>query len=234
MTAAHSLEEAEVISEAGHEGKLGTYIGVTMAILGVLLAYCSALVGSERTLLLRMLMEQQSAHAKYQAQNVKHRVALMALAQVSATALGAPNPSLNKATLLDMAQSVDHYLEEATLADDWTNSFDGIIKAHMEAQETYEQGLLSAEIGIVIASIALLFRRKEIWQISILLGILALFLAVKTMIHAGDEVKEQTLRIKAAEKKYEDARTSSKTAKFEEELVRQMITWAGGKPAKAN
>lgn len=33
----------------GKSEKLGTFIGVTMAILGVLLAVCSALVGSERT-----------------------------------------------------------------------------------------------------------------------------------------------------------------------------------------
>jgi hypothetical protein len=50
MSAHAALEHSEHIAHAGLGGdRLGTYIGVTMAILGVLLAFSSAMVGSERT-----------------------------------------------------------------------------------------------------------------------------------------------------------------------------------------
>src|SRR5690349_13942696 len=89
-----TLEHAEHISHAGHghgDGhdahaaeKLGTYIGITMAILGVLLAFCAAKVGAERTELIEVLVEQQHAHAKYQAQDIKHRLAVNNLRQLHA------------------------------------------------------------------------------------------------------------------------------------------------------
>ena len=90
------LEHAEHIAHAGHGGgdhghghddhaahsKLGTYIGITMAVLGVILAYCAAKVGAERTELIQTLVEQQNAHAKYQAQDIKHRMGVLSLRQL--------------------------------------------------------------------------------------------------------------------------------------------------------
>jgi len=96
------LEHAEHIAHAGHGGgdhghgdghghddhaahsKLGTYIGITMAVLGVILAYCAAKVGAERTDLIQTLVEQQNAHAKYQAQDMKHRMGVLTLRQLHA------------------------------------------------------------------------------------------------------------------------------------------------------
>src|SRR6185312_3134334 len=92
------LEHAEHIAHASHGGgdhghggghddhaaqsRLGTFIGITMAVLGVILAYCAAEVGDERTELIQTLVEQQNAHAKYQAQQMKHRIAIISLRQV--------------------------------------------------------------------------------------------------------------------------------------------------------
>ena len=67
--ATDTLEQAEHIGHAGHDGggdpRLPTRIGITMAILGVLLALTSGQVGGERTDLVKALVEQQHAHAKY-------------------------------------------------------------------------------------------------------------------------------------------------------------------------
>src|SRR6267154_1286091 len=110
MGAHQTLEHSEHISHAGHGGhddhggsKLGTYVGITMAILGVLLAFCAAKVGGERTELVQTLVEQSKAHAQYHAQDVKHRVAVIALQQLHATAFGSAAGTLNKSDVLAMA-----------------------------------------------------------------------------------------------------------------------------------
>jgi hypothetical protein len=77
MGAHETLEHAEPIAHGGHgehgdhdhggDQSLGMKVGVTMAILGVLLAFCAARVGAERTELVEALVDQQDAHAKSQA-----------------------------------------------------------------------------------------------------------------------------------------------------------------------
>ena len=231
MSAAHALEHSEHIAHAGHADRLGTYIGVTMAILGVVLAFCSAMVGSERTLLVQKLVEQQNAHAKYQAQDVKHRMSFLALTQVQATTFGSNNNSVSKDSVLSLARTVERYLAESVLAKEWTVSYDGVIKAHMEAQEEYEHALLAAEIGIVIASVALMIKRREAWFIAVALGLGAIVIAGQTMIHVKHEVKEAEQMIAAAGNKYETARKANKTTRIEDEFLGAVFTWAGGKPA---
>src|ERR1700722_11624984 len=84
MPAAHEqLEHAEHASHAGHsghhEGGGNTYFGVTMAILGALIAFCAAMVGSERNELTRTLIEETQAHADYTASSTKYRLTMLEL-----------------------------------------------------------------------------------------------------------------------------------------------------------
>ncbi len=68
--AAHAGEHAH----GGLDGnRLSTYTGMTMAVLGVLLAFASAKVGGERTELVKSMVEQQDAHMRYITQDIKHR-----------------------------------------------------------------------------------------------------------------------------------------------------------------
>ena len=234
MSGLHALEHAAGHGHGGDHGggdKLGTYIGVTMAMLGVLLALCSALVGSERTLLVEKLVEQQNAHAKYQAQDVKHRMSFLALTQVRAVAFAGPTPMVKKDDILRLANSVQRYLGESVAAKDWTNSYDPVIKAHMEGQEEFEHGLLLAEIGIVIASIALLMKRKSAWVVSVVLGVACIGVLGTTWVHVRHEVQKSELLVAAAKEKYEAKRSGNKTTAEEEEIVRAMLEWANS-PAR--
>ena len=233
MSVGHAMEHAEHISHSGHGGhgghgdeRLGTYVGVTMAILGVLLALCSALVGAERTLLVEKLVEQQHAHAKYQAQDVKHRAAVLALQQVHATAFAGATPTARKDDVLRIIGSVERYLSESVAAKEWTESYDRLIAAHIEAQEEYEHGLLAAEIGIVIASIALLMRRRLAWYAAVVLGLVCIVLLVRTALHTSHAVKESKATIQAAKARYEGARKGNKSTDDEKELVKSMLDWA--------
>ncbi len=70
----------------GHEKKpaIGKYIGMTMAVLGVLLALCSAMVGGSRTELIATMVEQTGTSNQYQAVSMKYRTLMAQLQQLHA------------------------------------------------------------------------------------------------------------------------------------------------------
>src|SRR5262249_49078429 len=83
MSAVHELaEKIEHMSHGGghgghgsHGGKAsGTHIGITMAILGVMLALCSALVRAPGTLLIETMVTQSTKWGVAQAESTKFRV----------------------------------------------------------------------------------------------------------------------------------------------------------------
>ena len=231
MSTHEVLEHSEHIAHAGHGGgdghaahsTLGTWVGITMAVLGVLLAFCAAKVGGERTELVQTLVEQQNAHAKYQAQDIKHRVAFLDLQTVHA--VGAQNA--DKKDLVQMAKTVDRYLEESQLAKEWVETFDGIIGAHVVAQEHFETAQLAAEIGIVIASVALLTKKRLAWYASLVLGICALGIVGYTFQHTGHIVSDGMKKAAEAETKYRTARNADKTTAYEKQFVEEILESAG-------
>ena len=75
------MEEAGHAASGGHghggghaPGGPGKQIGITMAILGVMLAFCAAMVGSERTDLIKATVEKSNIWSLYQAESTKYRV----------------------------------------------------------------------------------------------------------------------------------------------------------------
>src|SRR5579864_242838 len=74
------LEQMEHAGHAGHGGHgeghgagPGRQIGITMALLGVMLAFCAAMVGSERTELIKTMVEQANKWGMYQSETTKLR-----------------------------------------------------------------------------------------------------------------------------------------------------------------
>lgn len=57
----------------GHGGGVSKYIGITMALLGVMVAFCSAMVGAERTELIKSMVEQSTKNGIYQTETMKFR-----------------------------------------------------------------------------------------------------------------------------------------------------------------
>jgi Domain of unknown function (DUF4337) len=302
------LEHAEHISHAGHGhgdehggggghggdhdagGNLGTYIGITMAVLGVVLAFCAARVGAERTELIRSLVEQQHAHAKYQAQDVKHRMAILNLRQThamipaaeitealdadlhkieaaastpapapakpEAAVAGAAKPEAakadpasgaasttaaaralgklltaeitpSKAEAAKLSDTADRYFNEAKVANTWVESFNPAIEAHMEAQEHFELAQLIAEVGIVIASVALLLRKRIIWFAAVGLGVASLGLVGFTLNTTGSLVHAADEKIEEHGKEYRDLRNADKAAETDEDLQVEVEKWTG-------
>jgi Domain of unknown function (DUF4337) len=292
-------EAAEHIAHAGHDhggghgggggadheahSRLGTYIGITMAVLGVLLAYCAAKVGAERTELIQALVEQQHAHAKYQAQDVKHRMAVNNLRQlhseIPSAELGqhldadlekidkeatpaaapptaaAPEAALkadaavyvtattrsaralghsvvegltpNKTDAALLADTVERYYHETQAANAWVESFNPAIRAHVGAQERFELAQLLAEIGIVVASVGLLIKRRAPWFIALALGASAIGYVITTYASTGAVVREAEVKIEETGKEYREMRERDKTTEVDNALVAEVRAWAG-------
>jgi hypothetical protein len=71
-------ELSEHIEHAGHEpghqgGGLARYIGLTIAMLGVLMAVCAAEVGAARTELIATMVNENGAKGEYQTVSTKYR-----------------------------------------------------------------------------------------------------------------------------------------------------------------
>ena len=81
--------------EAAHAGPLGRFIGITIAVLGVLLAFCSAMVGSARTELIATMVEENGTSMAYQTVSTKYRMLQAQLQQLHALM---PNPGQFEAT----------------------------------------------------------------------------------------------------------------------------------------
>jgi hypothetical protein len=81
----HAAHGAHAEHEEGsHSGKLGKHVGITMALLGVLLALCSALVNAERTELIATMVEQTNTSMKLQTISTKYRMLVAQLLQLQA------------------------------------------------------------------------------------------------------------------------------------------------------
>ncbi|MGH7284047.1 MAG: DUF4337 family protein [Polyangiaceae bacterium] len=238
MSGAHEIaEHIEHAAHGGHGDKgVGRMAGITMAILGVMLALCSAMVGGQRTDVIATMVEQSNTYAKVQAQSMKFRTTMTELATLHALspshkelrnfddlltkmktdagkadgkdslevdAIGESTKAL--AAILqpkrsDMERTLDsakRYKDHLAIVKKWADSYDEAVETHAEAAEHYEWGQLCAEIGIVIASIALLLANRRAWIVSVVLGSACAIILAWTFVtttahlrHANHEIAE--------------------------------------------
>jgi hypothetical protein len=80
----HAAHEAHGHGGGDKKPSIGKYIGMTMAVLGVLLALCSAMVGGSRTELIATMVEQTGTSNQYQAVSMKYRTLMAQLQQLHA------------------------------------------------------------------------------------------------------------------------------------------------------
>ena len=152
-----------------------------------------------------------------------------ALVDAYAASLSFALDPFQREAMVHLATTVTRYLGESKAAGAWADAYDPVVRAHVEGQEFYEFGMLAAEIGIVIASVALLLRRRLMWYVAMALGLVsvgimaATYLRTAPVVHAGEKKIEETART------YRELRASDKTTKSEEEMVKEVLA-AYGKP----
>jgi len=245
MNEAHEL--AEKIESAGHggghgahAGGIGKFVGLTMAVIGVLLAICSAYVGSERTELVQTMVEQSNTYSEFQASSTKYRAMMAQIQQTYAVTpsrklaaealerldqIQVPKESqelaaLEKATLKELTvlmtprkaevesflATIARYDEERKAARAWAESYEDEVHAHFEGSEDFEKAQLLAEIGIVIASIALLRSSKPFWYVSIVAAVVCAVVVGKTWTNLRHEVHEAEEKQAHAKEHYDELR----------------------------
>ena len=145
---------------------------------------------------------------------------MLALRQLHALAAGI---KVDAAEMVMLAGSANRYLAESQAAHTWVDAYDPMIAAHAEAQEEYEHAELAAELGVVIASIALLLRRRLAWMTAIALGGVTIALMATAYVHARHEVHTAEARIDEGEKHYRALRQEGKTTDADQALVDEVL-----------
>jgi hypothetical protein len=240
MSAHEIAEHLEHAAHHGHGGQSSSakYIGITMAVLGVMLAFCSAMVGGQRTELIKSMVEQSTRSGLYQTETMKYRVMasnfelLRALSPqedevrkveqtlrekrrtsgksddedtaelkdliASATEDMADLLTPDKEVITSFGKIARNYERDMREAKEDADAYEGAIEAHQESAEWYEYAQLAAEIGIVVASVALLLGSRWLWMVSIGLGLLCAGTLGYTKVHTDHLVADAQAKIRAA------------------------------------
>lgn len=237
MSAHQTLEHAEHTAHAagshGHEpaaadGKVrvsGKLIGLTMALIGVLIAFCAALVGAERNELTRTMIEQTQAHSDYSSASTKFRLIMLELEKQRGALAASPSPSLaasggtDQTVLRRFLRLYGDYSKERALSKEWSDSYDPLVQAHFEGAEGYEHGQLIAEIGIVLASLGVLLGSRSAWLLSVVLAVACVVQLGRTQLHVHHEVAEASAHVHHGEQAYRDLRKAHTGANEDERTV---------------
>src|SRR5882724_8103406 len=165
MSGAHEkLERAE---HAAHNHGGHKLFGVTMGLIGVLIAFTAAMVGSERNELTRAMIEQTQAHADFTSASTKFRLIMLELEKQRARVAAARDAPGGWSPVERFIELAADYSEERNLSKSWADRYGPLVESHFEAAEGYEKGQLIAEIGIVLASLAVLLASRSAWVVSV-------------------------------------------------------------------
>ena len=224
MSGAHAqLERAEhAAHEGGHGASQNKIFGVTMALIGVLIAFCSAMVGSERNELTRVMIEQTQAHSDYTSASTKYRLIMIELEKQRArvaTARDTPGGWSPVERFIELALD---YSEERQLAKSWADSYSPLVEAHFDAAEGYEHAQLIAEIGIVLASLGVLLVSRPAWLVAVLLSVVCVFQLTRTYLHTRHVVVTSLVQVQHTEEAYVDLRKSHVGANQDADAIERL------------
>ncbi len=222
MSGAHqTMEHAEHASHAGHHVGNNKLFGVTMALIGVLIAFCAAMVGSERNELTKAMIKQTQAHADFTAASTKFRLVLIELEKQHArvaTARDAPGGFSPAGRFVELSYD---YADERGFSKKWADTYEPLVEAHFNAAEGYEHAQLIAEIGIVLASLGVLLGSRTAWLFSVLLSAGCIVQVGVTYIPTRHQTRKSEEQINLASQAYERLRAAHGEANEDEKAIEQ-------------
>jgi Domain of unknown function (DUF4337) len=224
MSGAHqNMEHAEHAAHSGsHQGGHNKLFGVTMALIGVLIAFCSAMVGSERNELTRTMIEQTQAHSDYTAASTKLRLIMIEIEKQHARIASARDPQGGFSPVPRFIKLADDYTKERNLAKTWADTYRPLVDGHFDAAEGYERAQLIAEIGIVLASLGVLLSSKPAWMLSVIMSVICIFQLGRTFIHTSNVVRTSHEKIHHAEEAYIELRKSHGGDNDDEKAIQRL------------
>jgi hypothetical protein len=198
-----NLERAEKTSHVSNKN-----IGVTIALLGVLIACCAAMVGSEQNAMTRTMTEQTQANSDYSGASTKFRIVMVDLEKLRGqSSLGSTEAGFSAELKRFLRLSLD-YSRERDFAKRWVGTYQPAVEAHFDAAEDYGNAQLFAEIGIVVTSLAILLSNRTAWILSMVLGVICIGLLTWTFIKTRHSVSHALGGIRQAENAYQQLRKS--------------------------
>lgn len=230
MSAHQNMEHAEHAAHSGghgdghgrHGGGQNKLFGVTMALTAVLIAFCSAMVGSERNELTRKMIEQTQAHSDYTAASTKLRLIMIEIEKQTARVASARDPQGGSSPAPRFIKLADDYKKERNLAKNWADTFHPMVEAHFDAADGYEKAQLIAEIGIVLASLAVLLSSRPAWMLSVIMSVICVVQLGRTYIHTSSVVQNSDEKIHRAEEAYMDLRKSHVGENDDEKAIERL------------
>ena len=221
--AMEALERAEHASHAAHgdgHGKApAKLIGLTMALIGVLIAFCAAMVGGERNELTRTMIEQTQANSDASSASIKFRLIMLELEKQRGSAAPASGSAASGSTLPRFISLYSDYAKERKFSKDWADSYDPMIQAHFEGAEGYEHAQLIAEIGIVLASLGVLLASRTAWLVSLVFAAVCVGQLGRTYMHTRSEVNEAFDKVHHTDEAYHELRKAHAAGGDDERTV---------------
>jgi hypothetical protein len=107
---------------------------------------------------------------------------------------------------------VRRYEHDAKEAKEDAECYEDKIRAHFQAAEWYERAQLCAEIGIVVASVALLLGSRMIWYVALVFGLGCGGIIVKTYAQTSSALEIAQKKITEAQKRTEEIEMSEEPA----------------------
>jgi hypothetical protein len=175
-----------------------------MALLGVLIAFAAAMVGSQRQELVTSLMDQSWAHSSSTAAAMKFRTVMVELQKMRGTSQPATSAENAAPALKTFLRLYANYNEELKLAEAWDDSCEALIDAHFDAAEGYEHAQLIAEVAIIIASLAVLMSSRAAWLTSVVVGVLCLGQIGYTFVGSRNAIHEHHDKVHHAQEAFEE------------------------------
>jgi len=184
------------------------HVGLTIALIGVLIALCASMAGSEHNELTRTMTEQTQANSDYSGSSTKFRMVMVELEKLRHESLlgsidAGFGPELKRLLRLYL-----DYSRERDFARHWLDSYQPAVKAHFDATKGYDHAQLFAEIAIVVASLAVLLSNRPAWIISIVLGVICIGILTSTFLKTRHAVGHAVGNIRQAENAFRQVRES--------------------------
>ena len=222
MAGAHQkLEQAEHAAHSAHVSSSKLF-GVTMALIGVLIAFCSLMVGSERNEFTRTMIEQTQAHSDYSGASTKFRLVMIELEKQRARIVAARDPQGGWSPVERFVQLANDYTDERRLSKSWADSYKPLVAAHFDAAEGYEKAQLVSEIAIVLASLGVLLSSRAAWLVAVLVSAVSILQLGLTRLHTTHAVERALVQIEQTDKAYAALRKTHVGAHEDEKAIERL------------
>ena len=96
------------------------------------------------------------------------------------------------------------------------------MEGHFDAAEGYERAQLIAEIGIVLASLAVLLSSRPAWMLSVILSVICVVQLGRTFVHTSNVVRTTLEKIHHAEEAYTELRKSHSGENDDEKAIERL------------